>query len=209
MLGSTPLNGKTLGGHEEDVRTKRPRPKRFTEAAVPKELRAFLKNVTGLIAERDEATTIPSDDLLQSRRVYGGLIDGSADQYGFTFFPGEGTRRKWELQLSAAQIADVARREIQRFSLWACVDDSCGSMFWSEKETCFHCDWVDDQVPALPAGKFGTRRDWALAYFALHPESHPLEMVGEFNGNSHLATSLGQFSLEEATEVLAAFKRGL
>jgi hypothetical protein len=81
-------------------------------------------------------------------------------------------------------------------------------MFWSEKESCFYCDYDDHKPPALRSTEFSTRRDWARAYSALHADSHPLEMIGAFNANPQLARTLGHFSLAEAAELLSEFNTG-
>jgi hypothetical protein len=188
------------------MRTARPKPKNLTQVNVPLNLREFLRKVATLIEGRDESAMVLSDDLLQGDRTYGGLIDDRAGEYGFTYFPGEGVRTKWELQLTADQIRAIAHGRVRRLELWACTDDGCGSMFPSANELCFYCDYVDEGVPTLPGGEFNTRRDWALAYFALHPDCHPLQMIGAFNGEVELARRLGRFSLDEARGILSEFK---
>jgi hypothetical protein len=85
-------------------------PLRYTKStervAVPQDLREFLVDVHRRIADGDEAATIPSDDLLQSERAYGGLV-GGAGRYSFVYFPGRGTSVRWEFTLLASEIEEI------------------------------------------------------------------------------------------------------
>ena len=187
------------------MRLERPKAKKLTQIEVPANLRQFLEEVAGLIEARDEATLIESDDLLQCEYVYGGLIDEGEPIYGFTYFPRKGVRTKWELEFSAQQIGEIADGRIDKLELWACEDNSCGSMFSSANYLCFDCDYFDDEVQevrVLPSGDFSSRRDWALAYFALHPDADPFEMIGDYNGKTEFGSALEYFSLNEAREIL-------
>lgn len=190
------------------MRTLQQKPKVLTQVEIPPDLRAFLKEVADLIEVGDEATTIESDDLIQCDYAYGGLCEEGTDEYGFTYFPRKGTKTTWDFVLSAAQISEVAADNIATLELWACTDDNCGSMFPNSSWSCSYCDYVDDDPPKIPTGEFRSRRDWALAYFALNPDAHPFEMIGAYNGNDQLDDSLGYFSLQEAMEIQSAFQSG-
>jgi len=179
--------------------TELPKPKRLTHVEAPPDLRQFLLEVAEKIAQGDEDTLIESDDLLQCDFAYGGLADEETGEYGFTYFPGKSRKTKWEILLLAKQIREVADGE-RELSLWACEDENCGSMFSLAEERCSQCDY-EHEVRALPSGDFSTRRDWALAYFALHPEAHPMQMIGDYNGETEWGEKLGYFSLTEATEL--------
>lgn len=189
------------------MRTEQPKPKKLTQVDVPADLRVFLEEVAHLIEIHDEAAFIESDDLLQTECAYGGLIEDGTDEYGFTYFPRKGVRTSWELLLSASQIRDVADRSITKLELWACSDEDCGSMFSSADGRCGNCDYVDDEEKrALPQGEFSSRRDWALAYFAIHPDADPFQMIGDYNGETELGEHLGYFSLNEAREIQSGFQ---
>jgi len=181
------------------MRTAQPKTKVRTEVAIPDHLRSFLADVNKLIAAGDEATTTESDDLLQCQSCYGGLSDPAQGTFSFTFFPGEGTRRKWLFDLRASDIAAIAANTMTSLLLWACPNPDCGSMFASPDDLCIDCDYVDD-TPAhsIPQGSHATRREWALAYYSLNPTAHPLMMIGDFNGAPGLGKALGNFSLAEA-----------
>ena len=176
-----------------------PKPKKLTHVEVPPDLRQFLQEVAEKIDQRDEDTLVESDDLLQCDFVYGGLADEETGEYGFTYFPGKSRKTKWEILLLAQQIREIADGE-RDLSLWACEDQNCGSMFWRAEERCSQCDY-EREVRALPSGDFSSRRDWALAYFALHPDAYSMQMIGDYNGNTELGETLGYFSLNEATEL--------
>ena len=179
--------------------TELPKPKKLTHVEAPPDLRQFLQEIAEKIDEGDEATLVESYDLLQCDFAYGGLADEETGEYGFTYFPRKGVKTKWEILLSAKQIREVADGE-RDLSLWACEDENCGSMFSLAEERCSQCDY-EHEVRALPSGDFKTRGDWALAYFALHPDAHPMQMIGDYNGETELGESLGYFSLIEATEI--------
>ena len=189
------------------MRTLQQKPKVLTQVEIPPDLRAFLKEVADLIEVGDELTTIESGDLLQCDYAYGGLCEEGTDEYGFTYFPRKGRKTTWDFVLSAAQISEVAADNITTLELWACTDDNCGSMFPNSSWSC-SCDYVDDDPPKLPTGEFRSRREWALAYFALNPDAHPLQMIGAYNDNELFDDSLGYFSLQEASEILSAFQSG-
>lgn len=191
------------------MRTAQPKPKKLTQLDVPEDLRVFLEEVAHLIEIHDDAAFIESDDLLQCECAYGGLIEETTDQYGFTYFPRKGVRTTWELLFSASQIREVADGSITKLELWACTDENCGSMFSSADYNCTTCDYDDEEEKeerALPQGDFSNRRDWALAYFALHPDADPFQMIGDYNGQTELGERLGHFSLNEAREAQSSFQ---
>lgn len=184
--------------------TETPKPKKFTRVEAPPDLRQFLREVAEMIDDGDEATLTESDDLLQCEYAYGGLADEETGAYAFTYFPRKGVKTNWEFDLSASEIREVAEGE-RELELWACQDENCGSMFsWAEAR-CSQCDY-EREVRALPTGDFRTRRDWALAYYALHPDADPFQMIGDYNGETELGTSLGYFSLNEARELQRIFQ---
>ncbi len=183
-----------------------PKPKVIDRVAVPSRLRVFLADVHALIECGDEATLIPSGDLLQAKDACGGLTEDG--MYGFTFFPVEGLRTKWELMFTRDDIAAIAAGRMATLDLWRCQDESCGCMFWSPDETCFHCDYIDGDAERFPPGAYDTRREWVRAYIALHPETAPLQMIGAYNSQPHLGRELGYFSLDEANAMLAEFQQG-
>ena len=111
---------------------------------IPEDLKGFLKEVYECILAKDEATLIESDDLLQEDFVYGGLIGKDGTEYGFTYFPGEGTRNKWELIFTVGQLRDIYEDRVEYLDLWACQSEDCGCKFSDEWMKCFYCDYVDE-----------------------------------------------------------------
>ena len=183
-----------------------PRVKALTRVPVPDRFRMFISKVHELIESGDEAALIPSDDLLQSDDVYGGLTDEG--HYAFVFFPSSGGRTKWEITLTREDISAIATGQVVVLDLWRCHEESCGCMFSSRTGLCFHCDYVGDSPERTPEGRLKTRRERALAFYALQPGAHPLQMIGTYNSQPHLGEEFGIFSLDEAIAILADFRCG-
>ena len=127
------------------MREKRPRPKVKEQVRIPANLLEFLREVHELIEAQDEAATVESDDLLQCECAYGGLVQVGTDSYGFTYFPGDGVRDKWEVELRAIEIRYIADGATTELELWACSDSTCQSKFSDPADTCSICDWVEQE----------------------------------------------------------------
>jgi hypothetical protein len=127
------------------MRTLNRQPKVKVDMPIPAEFASFLSAVHELIVKEDECATLESDDLLQCESAYGGLIKKGGSEYSFVFFPEEGIRVKWEVELSTTEIQQVANKELSSLVLWQCKDPECRCAFSSTKESCFYCDWKDDQ----------------------------------------------------------------
>jgi hypothetical protein len=128
------------------MRTLRRQPKDLRAVAIPAELSEFLAEVNRLVEARDELATTESDDLLQCDRAYGGLLQAGGARYGFTYFPEPGIRHKWEFDLSASEIADLALGRSTTLKLWFCRSPECRSGFQDAEESCFYCDYVNEQT---------------------------------------------------------------
>ena len=179
--------------------TEQPKPKKLTRVEVPPDLRQFLWEVAEMIDRGDLETLVESYDLLQCDYAYGGLADEETDTYEFTYLPRKGVKTRWEFGFSVKELREAANG-VRELELWACEDENCGSMFsWAEAQ-CPNCDY-EREVRAVPSGDFSKRGEWALAYFALHPDADPFQMIGDYNGETELGESLGYFSLNEATEL--------
>jgi hypothetical protein len=120
-------------------------PKVATEQAIPENFKAFMAEVVELIDRGDETTAIESDDLLQTKAIYGGLLDASARQFGFTLFVHGYRRGKWEMLLSEQDIRDIVLGKKTSISLWMCKDLECGSGFSDPTGNCFDCDWKGEE----------------------------------------------------------------
>lgn len=140
------------------MRREQKHPKAKRGVQVPDDLVTFLCEVHALIQADDDAATIESDDLLQCEIAYGGLIETGGSQYGFTYFPEKGTRQKWQLELDAGEIANIAEGSITSFSLWGCQTEDCRCLFTDSDETCFYCDYVDDDQYGNFSAHEGIRR---------------------------------------------------
>ena len=119
-------------------------PKSKQSVVLPSDLVEFLGYVRKMIEAKDELATIESDDLLQCERAYGGLIEEGGTQYGFTYFPEEETRYKWELELDITEITNIADGSKTDLVLWGCHNPNCRCMFSDPDDTCFYCDYADN-----------------------------------------------------------------
>ena len=146
-------------------------------------------------------------ELLQADGVYGGL--NAAGEYDFVYFPTESTRSKWHLLLRRDQINAIAAGRILELTLWTCVDPSCGGRFADPIALCFYCDYIDDEPKTtIPRGEFRSKEEWAIAYFSLNRNAHPLQMIGDYNSDARLGECLGFFSLDEAGRLQAEPEKG-
>jgi hypothetical protein len=125
-------------------RTLRRKPKARKRVQIPADLAWFLIGVYQLIVERDDRVRIPSDDLIQWKRVYGGLNSKGGSTYSFVYFPDKrGNRNKWYISLNRTGIASISRGKRKFLTLWACKTSGCNMKFSRSTDTCFYCDWVD------------------------------------------------------------------
>ena len=74
---------------------------------IPNDLIEFLQCVNIDIITGEDSAVIPSDDLLQCDRGYGGL-NSDRRQFSFVFFPYEGMRVRWEFSLLPDEIDEIA-----------------------------------------------------------------------------------------------------
>ncbi len=98
----------------------------------------FLGEVHRLIEQGHELVTTSSDDLIQADFAYGGLIQEGGDR--FSFFPDEGTEPSWAFEVSASDIAAIAKGHQKTLPLWRCPMPSCSYRFGSADQTCIVCD---------------------------------------------------------------------
>ena len=173
------------------------------EVVIGDDLQRFFKTVDDLIKQNDYTATTESDDLIQTEFVYGGLIEEGNDLYGFTYFPEQKTRHKWEIALTASEIEAISSGKKKSLTLWKCQNPDCRSFFSWEDESCSDCDYVDDDdlaekkriLSSLPQGT--GREDWAKAYLANFPDADPFEVISDYNSQPQLGEKWGYFSLDE------------
>lgn len=123
--------------------------KTFEGVAIPNNLVLFLKEVHREIIEGEEVTTIESDDLIQYEEfnfAYGGLIDSETEEFGFRYFFDIENESTWDVNLSKSDIEKIVKGEITELNLWSCRNPSCGCKFSSEDDSCFNCDWIEQQT---------------------------------------------------------------
>ena len=127
------------------MRREVPKKKVRQQVELPPYLVQFFTEVHQLILAGDEAAMTSSDDLIQADRACGGLIRDGGSDYQFVYFPDKrGVRNKWEFTLSSRAIREIAGGNRAALTLWACPSPKCGCKFSDPKETCFYCDYEED-----------------------------------------------------------------
>jgi hypothetical protein len=135
------------------MRREAPKPKLQETITIPPRLFQFLRYANHLIVGEDDAATTQSDDLIQAEEIrgwllaYGGLIEEGGSRFSFVYFSEpKQTDKKWELELTKEQIAEIAAGRLTELTLWACSAPNCGCKFQSPDGTCFDCDY--EEIPA-------------------------------------------------------------
>lgn len=126
-----------------------PLQKDFEKVLIPADLLAFLKEMHRMIVAGEEEATIESDDLIQCETAYAGLIEEGRSEFGITYFPNhtsKGIRDKWELVLNKEEIANIADGLSNSLQLWSFRSEECGCRFTVADETCFYCDWKENDA---------------------------------------------------------------
>jgi len=112
---------------------------------IPDNLLEFFYDVHELIEAEDKSALMESDDLIQCEKAYGGLLEEGGIRYGFTYFPEKGTRQKWELELDVVDIANISEGSKSDLVLWGCLESNCRCLFSDPNDTCFYCDYIDEE----------------------------------------------------------------
>lgn len=122
---------------------KPPKARDEREVEIPGPLRDFLAHVSSLISAGAPEAMIESDDLLQSPPLlaYGGRLEADGDEWGFTYFPVEWGKAKWELLFTSVQLAAIASGETRTLKLGFCRDAACGNAFLERRDRCRRCDY--------------------------------------------------------------------
>jgi hypothetical protein len=130
------------------MRTKKVYDKKLETVSLPPKLVNFLKKTYQSILNKEEATLLESDDLLQDSFVYGGLLKQGGNEYSFVYFPDvSGIKNKWEFKLTTQDLKSIADETTTTLDLWACTQDNCQSKFMNNEDTCFYHDYFDDGKP--------------------------------------------------------------
>lgn len=185
------------------------KPKLSAEVKIPKKLKQFFREVSRLIKDSHEIVTTASDDLIQADFAFGGLIQDGGDRFSFTFFPAKGTEPSWTFELSTAEIASIADGGKKTLQLWRCKNANCENRFGQADDTCFECDYIDEEkeektsiLDRLRTCK--NQEEWVKAYLHHFPTAHELMIIGDYNSDRNLQKQWGSFSL---TEIQALVKR--
>lgn len=111
---------------------------------IPDELRAFLKDVNAQIEAGGEETKIESDDLIQSRNAYGGLVDATAGLFCFRYFPVAEADLTWDMCFNRDELRDIATGQMKQVTLWKCDNGACACLYECEDAYCSNCDTQDE-----------------------------------------------------------------
>lgn len=117
-----------------------------TALAIPEELAEFLDDVHRRIVEGDDATMVPSDDLLQCDVACGGLDRKGRGRFTFTYVAGD--RCRWQFSLTPAQLEVIGA--MRTLPLFACP--TCQCAFSIADATCRCCDVVLAPPQRAPDG---------------------------------------------------------
>jgi hypothetical protein len=107
--------------------------------AVPDGLRSFLQDVLEGIEFGADETLIESDDLIQDKRTYGGLVDAAAGLFCFRYFAGEDTTPTWDFCVTRESLKRLLSEDIAYLDLWKCSDPECECLYESEDAYCSAC----------------------------------------------------------------------
>ena len=90
----------------------------------------------------DPDIALDFDDAIQVAAICGGRVGNVPRPYELTYYASSGDR--WELALSALEIADIADGHMGALVLHCCSDESCDAKFATPDGTCSRCDYFED-----------------------------------------------------------------
>jgi hypothetical protein len=194
-----------------------PKPKERRKVPIPAELRDSLREVFELIlqAKHDPDIVLDYDDAIQVGAVCGGRYGKKPRPYVLTYYPeGEGKRGRWYLTLHRTEIEDIGDGRMTEITMFCCTFPDCHCKFREEKESCFFCDYENDEetrnlqarLEAL-AKTVNTKEEWIAGYLREKPDATAASVIGDYNPIEGLGERLGWFSFPEA-EALISKVRG-
>lgn len=167
-------------------------------------------------ANRSEDVPIDFDDAIKVGCVCGGHTGTKARPYVFTFYPPDDKRHgKWYLTLHSTEIEDIGDGHMTEITMFCCTSSECRMKFREPDETCFYCDWEDDEETKTFKAKLvqlaanvTSKEEWVLGYVAINLKASGLAMIGDYN-SMDLGDRFGSFSLREADEMVQLAKSTL
>lgn len=130
------------------VRRFLPKPKERRKVPIPPELRDSLREVFELIqqARKDADIVLDYDDAIQVGAVCGGRYGKKTRPYVLTFYAeGQSDRGRWYLTLHRLEIEDIGDGRMSEITMFCCTSPDCRCKFREEDESCFFCDYEDDE----------------------------------------------------------------
>jgi hypothetical protein len=190
-----------------------PKPKERRKVPIPAELRESMHEVVELIqqAKHDPDIALDYDDAIQVGALCGGRYGKKPRPYVLTYFPeGDGKRGRWYLTLHRTEIEDIGDGHMTEIAMFCCTSPDCRCKFREEKETCFFCDYEDDEeiqkfqarLEAL-AKTVNTKEEWIAGYLHVEPNATAASVIADYNPIEGLGERLGWFSFPEAEALIA------
>lgn len=199
------------------MRHLRPQPKEKRRVHIPDELRDSMREVSELIeqSQYDEDLNLDFDDAIQVGRVCGGRVNKKLSAYDFTYFPTDDRRRgRWYLVLHEADIDDIGDGRMASITMYCCMSPDCRTKFSKKDETCFFCDYFEDDPGVLDfaqklvelAAIAKSKKEFVEGYVRLKPDASSASLIGDYNPIDDLGERLGWFSFPEADEMIRSAK---
>jgi hypothetical protein len=123
----------------------KPKVRRLVE--VPEELKRAMQEVWPTVrhARKNPKKYLGIDDGIQTDRLIGGLEDLERKPFRFTFTPwGASKRSRWYLWVDHTEVEDIGDGHLKELKMYCCASPECEMKFSREDDTCFYCDWEDD-----------------------------------------------------------------
>jgi hypothetical protein len=153
-IGARQIKSSTLFGGA--MRRQQTKPKDHRRVPIPDELRDAMREVHEIVeeAENDPDISIDYDDAIQVNGLCGGRCGTKKRPFEFTFYPPGGDKRaRWYLTLHPLEIEDIADGVMTDIMMYCCTSPECQMKFREPDETCFFCDYVDNDASGSPAAK--------------------------------------------------------
>ncbi len=90
------------------------------DVELPHDIIEFFDWVNDAIQTEEDNAMTESDDLLQAKGIYGGLVDRRRKIYHFTWFPEAEPSERWEMQLLADEIDEIGSGYRKTLRVKAC-----------------------------------------------------------------------------------------
>lgn len=184
---------------------------------IPDELRESMREVSELIeqSQYDDDINLDYDDAIQADCVCGGRVNKKRSAYDFTYYPtGDRRRGRWHLVLHEADIDDIGNGRMTGITMYCCASADCRTKFSKKDETCFFCDYYEDDPGVLDferklielATVAKSKKEFVEGYVRLKSAASSASLIADYNPIDGLGERLGWFSFPEADEMIRLAK---